>query len=149
VGAVIAALVNILKTFKVVTDATAGRWFAGLNLVAIAGLVYLKLFQPDIAIEYVDAQAAVLAQILVFVLGYIVQLGSGLGAHSIFADLRLPYIGKSSPGNARRRAPETCGTVGTAVNEPSPFVYWCQCAGKHTLARHSAYTARPALDQSP
>lgn len=94
-GAAIAAVVNILKHFKVVTDGTAGRWFAGLSLGAIALLVYLKLFQPQIAIEYLDAQAAVLAQILLLVLGYVVQLGSGLIAHGLFANLRLPLIGKS------------------------------------------------------
>jgi hypothetical protein len=95
VGAVIAALVNVLKTFGVVQDGTAGRWFAGLNLVAIAGLIYIKLFQPQIAIDFIDAQAAVLAQILLAILGYIVQLGTGKYANGLFVDLRLPLIGKS------------------------------------------------------
>jgi hypothetical protein len=95
IGAAIAAIVNVLKTFGVVGDQTAGRWFAALNLAGIALLVYLKLFRPDIAVEYIDAQAAALAQILLLLLGYVAQLGSGLVAHSIFADLRLPYIGKS------------------------------------------------------
>lgn len=95
VGAVIAAVVNILKYFGVIADGNAGRWFAGFNLAAIALLVYLKLFQPEIAIEYIDAQAAVLAQVLLLILGYVVQLGSGLFAHGLFADLRLPVIGVS------------------------------------------------------
>ena len=60
IGAAIAAVVNVLKAFKVVSDGTAGKWFAGLNLLAIGGLVYLKIFQPQIAIEFIDAQAAVL-----------------------------------------------------------------------------------------
>jgi hypothetical protein len=96
IGAAIAALVNVLKTFKVIKDGTAGKWFAGFNLVAIALLVYLKLFQPQIAIEYIDSQAAIFAQVLLIILGYVVQLGSGLFAHGLFADLRLPYIGKSN-----------------------------------------------------
>ncbi len=95
IGAAIAAVVNILKAFKVVTDGTAGKWFAGFNLVAIALLIYLKLFQPQIAIEYIDSQAAVFAQILLLILGYVVQLGSGLFAHGLFANLRIPLIGKS------------------------------------------------------
>jgi hypothetical protein len=95
IGAVIAAVVNFGKTLGWIKDSVAGRWFAGLNLVAIFGLIYLKIFQPQIAIEYVDAQAAVLAQILVIVLGYIVQLVSGQTAHNTFANLRIPVIGKS------------------------------------------------------
>lgn len=94
-GAALAAVVNVLKHFKVVTDGTAGRWFAALSLASIALLVYLKLFQPQIAIEYLDAQAAIFAQILLLILGYVVQLGSGLFAHGLFANLRLPVIGKS------------------------------------------------------
>ena len=95
VAALIAALVNVLKTVKVVTDATAGKWFAGFNLIALALLVYIKLFQPQIAIDYLNTQAAVLAQILLLVLGYLVQLGAGQFAHGVFAKLRLPWIGKS------------------------------------------------------
>lgn len=95
VGALIAALVNILKAVKVVADGTAGKWFAGFNLVAIGVLIYFKLFQPQIAIEYLDSQAAVLAQILLLILGYVVELGSGLFAHGLFANLRIPFIGKS------------------------------------------------------
>lgn len=95
VGALLAALVNVGKAIGIVTDGTAGRWFAGLSLAAIGILVYLKLFQPGIALEFVDAQAAVLAQILLLVLGYVVQLGAGLTSHTIFAKLRLPAIGKT------------------------------------------------------
>lgn len=95
IGAAIAAIVNVLKVLKVVTDTTAGKWFAGFNLLAIAVLVYLKIFQPQIAIEYIDAQAAVFAQILLLVLGYVIQLGAGSFAHGLFASLNLPLIGKS------------------------------------------------------
>ncbi len=95
VGAFLAGLVNVLKQFGIVSDGTAGRWFAGLSLVAIGVLVYLKLFQPQIAFEYIDAQAAVLAQILLLILGYVIQLGAGITAHAVFADLKLPVIGKS------------------------------------------------------
>lgn len=94
-GALVAALVNILKTFGVVTDGTGGQWFAGFNLVGIAVLLYFRFFQPDIPIDYIDAQAAVFAQILLLVLGYVVQLGSGLFAHNLFSELRLPLVGKS------------------------------------------------------
>lgn len=96
VGALLAAIVNVLKVFGVVTDGTAGRWFAGLSLAAIAVLVYLKLFQPGIAIEFVDNQAAVLAQILLLILGFVVQLGAGVTSHKLFAELRLPLIGRSN-----------------------------------------------------
>jgi hypothetical protein len=95
VGALLAAIINILKVFKVVTDNTAGAWLAGLSLVAIAVLVYFKLFQPGITIEWLDAQAAVVAQILLLILGYVVQLFAGFKSHQLFATLRIPLIGKS------------------------------------------------------
>lgn len=94
-GAAITAIVNILKSAKVVTDGNSGKWVAGLNLIAIGVLIYLKLFQPQLAVEYVDAQAAVFANILVALSGYVFELGSSLFAHGLFADLRLPWIGKS------------------------------------------------------
>ena len=95
VSAAISAIVNVLKTIKVVQDDTAGKWVAGLNLVAIGGLVYLKLFQPQILFETIDAQAAVFAQIILIVLGYIVQLGFGMFTHGVLSSLRVPLIGKS------------------------------------------------------
>lgn len=106
VGAAIAAIIGILKTFKVIQDGDAGKWFAGFNLVAIAILVYLKLFQPQIAIEIVDAQAAIFAEILLLIAGYVVQLGAGRFAHTLFAELRLPLIGKSFSREQASRATE-------------------------------------------
>ena len=95
VAACIAALINVFKTFGLVKDGTAGKWSAALNLIALAALVALRLFAPQIALEQVDAQAAMLSQILLIVLGYVVQLFGSDGVHALFARLRLPVIGKS------------------------------------------------------
>ncbi len=94
-AAAITAVVNVFKAFGAIKDGTAGKWVAGLNLIALSALVYLKLFQPQIAIEYIDAQAAVAAQIAMLILGYIVQLGAGTWAHGVLSKLRLPWIGYS------------------------------------------------------
>jgi hypothetical protein len=94
-GALLAAVINVLKWAKVVKDETAGAWLAGLSLVTIAFLVYMKIFQPQIAIDFLDSQAAVIAQILILILGYVTQLFSGFASHKLFSTLRIPLIGKS------------------------------------------------------
>ena len=95
VAAAIAALVNVFKAFGLVKDGDAGKWAAALNLVALAVLVALKLFAPGVALEQIDAQAAMLAQVLLIVLGYVVQLFGSTAAHDLFSRMRLPFVGKS------------------------------------------------------
>ncbi len=95
IAACIAALVNVGKVFGLVRDGDAGRWFAALNLVALAVLVALRLFAPAVLISNVDEQAGAFAQILLIVLGYIVQLKSGVATHEALSRLRIPVIGKS------------------------------------------------------
>ena len=96
VAACIAALINVFKTFGLVKDGDAGKWSAALNLIALAALVALKVFAPQFALEQVDAHAAMLAQILLIVLGYVVQLFGSDSVHSLLSRLRLPVIGKSN-----------------------------------------------------
>jgi len=95
VAALIAAVVNVLKAFGLVKDGTAGQWMAGLNLVALAVLVALHYFAPEIGLPEADAFAAKLAQILLIVLGYVLQLGVGQAAHGVMSSLDLPGIGYS------------------------------------------------------
>ena len=95
VAAAIAALVNVFKAFGLVKDGDAGKWVAALNLVALAVLVALKLFAPGVALEQIDAQAAMLAQVLLIILGYVVQLLGSTTAHDLFSRMRLPFVGKS------------------------------------------------------
>jgi hypothetical protein len=58
-------------------------------------LVALRIFAPAVLIADIDAQAAVLAQIVAVVLGYVVQLRVGMAAHDTLSRLRVPVIGMS------------------------------------------------------
>ena len=80
VGALVALVVNILKTAGVVKDGDAPTWATGLNLAGLALLFFLKVFAPAADIGHLDGLAATIAQIGVLVLGLLTQLlGSKLG----------------------------------------------------------------------
>lgn len=95
VATLVTSLVNTGKQFGWVADGWAGRWMAGLNLAALGLLVYFKFFQPDIAVEYIDAQAAILAEVLIFITGYLVQLVASKSAHDALSKAGVPVVGFS------------------------------------------------------
>jgi len=95
VAAAITAIINILKSFNIVQDGTAGSWSAGANLLAMVALVALRFFAPQIEVEWLDAQAAMFAQIALIISGLLFQLGVGKWVHELFASQRLPFIGFS------------------------------------------------------
>jgi hypothetical protein len=95
IAALLAALVNVGKWFGLVADGDAGKVFAMLNLIALSVLVALRIFAPAVLIADIDAQAAVLAQIVAVVLGYVVQLRVGMATHESLSRLRVPVIGMS------------------------------------------------------
>jgi hypothetical protein len=93
IGALIAFVVNALKTAGVVKDGTAATWATGFNLIGLVALFVLKVFVPSADIGKLDGAAATIAQIGVLVLGLITQmLGSKL-AHATASGVWL--IGKS------------------------------------------------------
>ncbi|NPV85994.1 MAG: hypothetical protein HPY45_08310 [Anaerolineae bacterium] len=92
-AALIAAIINILKTAGLVKDGQAQAWSAALNLIGLAVLLFLNVYQPAVDIVFLDKQAGQIANVLLVVFGYIVQLGGAKLAHSIL--LGLPIIGKS------------------------------------------------------
>ena len=54
VAALIAFLINILKTFGVVKDDHGEELVGGLNLVGLAGLLALKIFRPEVSVMGID-----------------------------------------------------------------------------------------------
>lgn len=90
-GALIAFLINILKTFKVVKPDTAPAWSAGFNIVGLAALLVLGLISPNIDIAGIDAKVAKFVEFGVIVFGYIVQLLGSKLAHATVAG--TPGIG--------------------------------------------------------
>lgn len=81
VGALVALIVNILKTVGVVKDGDAPTWTTGFNLAGLALLFFLKVFMPQADIGQLDGLAATLAQICVLVLGLVTQLLGSKLAH--------------------------------------------------------------------
>lgn len=95
VSKLIAALVNILKLLHIVKDDTAGKWAAGLNLVAFIALVAFGVFRPDLAMSILDGYAGQIAMIILFVLGFITQITGSKLAHDQLKAAGVPLIGKS------------------------------------------------------
>ncbi len=93
VAAVVGLLVNVLKSAGVVQDGQAQTWSAGFNLVGMAGMLALKVFQPDFDFAGMDAQAAQFASVAAVVVGYILQLLSSKATNS--AVRGVPIVGKS------------------------------------------------------
>jgi len=96
VAALLAAVVNVFKFFGAVKDGSAGSWYAALSLIVMALLVYFHYFIPTIGIEFLDAQAATLAKILLIVLGYVMQLKVGSGTASTLKEMQIPVLGASA-----------------------------------------------------
>jgi hypothetical protein len=94
IGALIAAVVNILKTSGVVKDGQAPTWVVGLNLLGMASLLFLQVFQPSVDIAGLDVQAGSLATVLITVFGFVWQLISSRLTHTQ-ALSGTPLIGKS------------------------------------------------------
>lgn len=93
-GALSAVLINIGKYFKIVADGTAPTWAAGINLVGLAVLYYLKVRFPDLSIEGLDANVAQFAQLLTLILSLLTQLGGAKLAHKTLRGVFV--IGKSN-----------------------------------------------------
>jgi len=96
VAALLSLLVNAGKRFGLVKEGYGGKVFAGLQLVAIAVLVYLRLYAPFSLVE-LDAKAAEFAQAGAIIFGYLVSLRFGQDAHYTAKDLDIPVVGFSFP----------------------------------------------------
>lgn len=100
VAGLIAAVINILKVFGVVKDGQADQWKAGLSLGAFAILALVGVFKPDLTAVILDARAAQVATILIFISGFLVQTGLAPLAHKIFSG--FPLIGTSFTKQAQK-----------------------------------------------
>jgi hypothetical protein len=93
VAALVAVVINVMKSLNVVKAGDAQTWSAGFNLLAIVGLFILKVFAPDVDITGIDAQSAQFAQVAQVVIAYVMQLGISKLTH---ISLRgVPIVGTS------------------------------------------------------
>jgi len=91
-----AAIVSLLKHIPgLVRDGTSSQWTAGLNLVFFVGLVAFGVFRPDVTLDVLDGYAGQIAQIAVFVLGFVVQMTGSKPAYEQLKAAGIPLVGKS------------------------------------------------------
>ena len=95
VSSLVAVLVQIFKLVGLVRDGTANKWTAAFNLIAFIGLVYFGVFQPSVAVEVLDGYAAQIAQIALFVLGFVVQMTTSKPVYVAFKSAQVPLLGTS------------------------------------------------------
>ena len=94
-AALIAVVINILKTFGVVKDGQAGLWSTGLNLAGLVALFVVGIVAPEYDIPGLDGQVAQVAQILSLIFAFIMQNWVSKGTHDVLASGKVPVIGKS------------------------------------------------------
>jgi hypothetical protein len=93
VAALIAMLIDIGKSAGWLQDGVAPKWSAGLNLAGMVALIAFKIFKPMLTTEIIDAQAGIIASVLLVVSGYVLMIITSRQTHRSLAG--VPYIGKS------------------------------------------------------
>lgn len=88
----VAVLVNLLKLLPITFDPAK---VAGiLNLVTFVALVLLGVFRPDLALEVLDGYAGQIATILLFILGFIVQITGSKFVYERMKAARVPILNR-------------------------------------------------------
>jgi hypothetical protein len=90
-----AAIVSLLKYTGVILDGTSAKWTAALNLVFFIALVVFRVFQPDVTLEILDGYAGQIAQIAIFVLGFVMQITGSKPTYDQLKAAGIPLISKS------------------------------------------------------
>lgn len=70
----ISLAINVLKWAGVVTDGTAGKWSAVLNLCGLGLIAYLLASNPAFNFAKLDAQFVDIARFLNLLFGFVVQV---------------------------------------------------------------------------
>lgn len=92
-AALVALLINILKSVGIVKDDKAEIWSAGGNLLGLIALYLLRLFNPEFNVPNADAQISTFVSAVTPLVGYILMLLSSKLSH--IAVRGVPVIGKS------------------------------------------------------
>jgi len=93
-AALVTFVVNALKSTGVVKDGQAQNWVAGLNLLGLAGLLAVNVFNPELDVTAIDAEIGEFTQVAMVVFAYIFQMLSS--RVSYLAVKNVPVIGKSN-----------------------------------------------------
>ena len=85
-AAMIAALINLLKWLSLIKDGEAPQYSAAFNLIALGIFITLNLVRIPIDFARLDAQAAAIANVMMLILSYIMQLGVSKLSHFVLRD---------------------------------------------------------------
>lgn len=118
-------LVAFLRAFNVVkTDDQAGRATATLNLIAFIVLVLFGVFRPDLSLDFLDATAAKIATVGLFILGFILQMITPAPVLRFMYQARVPVLGAVGERTEARAhfigASETTSENWTATRDDLP-----------------------------
>ncbi len=94
VASLVTVIINVLKTFGIVKDGTAGSWSLVLNGVAFVIMVALGVF-AKVTPEQFDAVAQQVATILIALLGLLTQFGLTAKFHGVVSSAGIPVLGRS------------------------------------------------------
>jgi hypothetical protein len=103
-GALVAVVINIGKTVKLIPDGAAPKVNLVLNLVGFVALAALGLF-AKITPEYFDKIAGATAAMLIAVLGLVTQYTAALKTHNTLSSAGLPLLGKSYSASKSGKTP--------------------------------------------
>jgi uncharacterized membrane protein len=92
-GALVSAIVNLLKGAGVVTDGTSQTWVTGLNLVGVVALFVAQTVGVQLDMTALDANLGTVATILVSVGQLVVAMGGSKLFYSVSRG--SPVVGKS------------------------------------------------------
>jgi hypothetical protein len=95
VPALIAAIVNIGKYFGLIKDSMSQNWSAGLSLFAFIAVVVFRILRPDIMLDVLDGYAGQIAQIIVYLMSFIVMMLMPAIVHAKLKVANVPLLGKS------------------------------------------------------
>src|SRR3990167_643434 len=90
VAALVAVVIDVFKRFGLVQDGSSPRWSAALNLLALIAVVAARYFAPDVAVEFLDAQAGFVAQAAALILSLVMQLQVSPAVHDALVDNESP-----------------------------------------------------------
>jgi hypothetical protein len=96
VSQLVAVLVQVGKLAGLVKDNTAHKWAAGLNLLCFSALVYFGIFEPQVTLSILDGYAAQIAEISLFIIGFIMQITSSKPAYDALKASRVPFLSVSN-----------------------------------------------------
>ena len=80
----IALVINVGKTLGIVDDGTAGKWSAGMTLLAFVGVAFLFKLYPTFDLASLDVRLTDILKAVTVLVGYVLELVANKKAHAFY-----------------------------------------------------------------